>query len=111
MCFFIRREGEALVHPDPLLAPPGSARRKSGELAVDEKKKIKRIFFLRGASSIFFENTASSRENKAGYIYIGKAALKKNIFFFIPISGGRDFVYFSIFRRALALLKNLQALI
>jgi hypothetical protein len=59
----------------------------------------------------FFENTASSRENKAGYIYIGKAALKKNIFFFIPISGGRDFVYFSIFRRALALLKNLQALI
>jgi len=39
MCFFIRREGEALVHPDPLLAPPGSARRKSGELAVDEEKK------------------------------------------------------------------------
>jgi len=45
MCFFIRREGEALVHPDPLLAPPGSARRKSGELAVDEEKKNKADIF------------------------------------------------------------------
>jgi hypothetical protein len=44
MCFFIRREGEALVHPDPLLAPPGSARRKSGELAVDEEKNKADIF-------------------------------------------------------------------
>ena len=81
-----------------------------------ESLRLRRANFFYGASSklgkaAFFENTASSRENKAGYIYIGKAALKKNIFFFIPISGGRDFVYFSIFRRALALLKNLQALI
>ena len=37
--FLLGGRGEALVHPDPLLAPPGSARRKSGELAVDEEKK------------------------------------------------------------------------